>query len=369
MKKLTLNLGTIKGGGALNVGVNFLTAIDSFESEFDIVYIVVRGSKIEALLSEKVNRIYFVSRNPVYRVLQEIILGYKLAKKGFDNVYNIFGFMIDPFNLLSQVTCSADSNLYYRDIKFWANETPINRFIRFLIDRYRIYGLKQSKGIIVENSDIYEKAIKMFPLKYIEHIPPAFVELDSSSRINFNREPNTIYGLFLCGWQKNKQYQRIPQIILSAQASGLHLKIIFTASKDSVSEYNEFMNELRNLKLTDDVIMLGTVDKSQLKDLYNKVDIIFLLSLLESFSNNILEAWNYKVPIIMRNSGWGRSICKDSAVYVEPHNSDDIAKGIRAALENQKNLVNIGKDMLDEYPSIHQKSKMEIDFIKKVLYA
>ena len=188
MKKLTLNLGTIKGGGALNVGVNFLTAIDSFESEFDIVFIVVRDSKIEALLSEKVNRIYFVSRNPVYRVVQEILLSFRLAKMGFENVYNIFGFMMDPFNLLSQVTCSADSNLYYRDIKFWANERPINRIIKFLIDRYRLYGLQQSKGIIVENLDIYDRAVKMFPLKYIEHIPPAFVELDSSSKINFNRE-------------------------------------------------------------------------------------------------------------------------------------------------------------------------------------
>ena len=70
--------------------------------------------------------------------------------------------------------------------------------------------------------------------------------------------------------------------------------------------------------------MPGQINHYELKNLYKNIDYVFLLSQLESFSNNIIESWYFRKLLIVSNEEWSRSICKEGACYVERNSIEDI---------------------------------------------
>ena len=84
-----------------------------------------------------------------------------------------------------------------------------------------------------------------------------------------------------------------------------------------------------------------------------------MLSDLESFSNNHMEAWKVCVPQIVSDRDFARDICRDSAVFIEPHNPKQVAITLSEVLNNDallRALVENGRIYLEQLPS--QKERM-----------
>ena len=116
------------------------------------------------------------------------------------------------------------------------------------------------------------------------------------------------------------------------------------------------------------VAIIGEIRKEEISSLYGQVSHVFLLSKLESFSNNILECWYFKKPLIISDEIWSNSICKDAAFYVNRNNVGQICNVIEMLLL-QPDVVSAkilsGIMEFGTYPLIHQKIKQELDFIKQ----
>lgn len=359
-------------GGGLTVATNFVSAIvnnpDSF-GKMEFLFVIVKNSSLKKLLIESGHKFIEVSSNPVIRIVTEVFyLSFILYFNNIDVIYNYFhyGFYITH---KKQIVGTADSNIYYPEIRFWNNLSTLSLFKKRLIDNYRIFGVKNASGVIFENPSLEQRGKKLYGLKKTIYIKPAVECFESNSQEN-NISKNLYTGLFLCSWQENKNYKIIPQILNIAILSSFPLKIIFTAPIDDSVECRDFQRQIRNLKLEDNIIMTGTISKANLQNLYSQIDFIFLLSNLESFSNNIIESWLYKRLLIVSDLEWARSICGNGALYVDRNNPNDIVHKLRMLMsdaEGVKKVLEEGSKNLKGYNTALEKAKREVSFIHKVI--
>lgn len=370
--KILLNFATQKKGGGQNVGLNMVKCLinENYDlSQFS--FIVARGSLIEKeLLDNKVKEVISISENPLYRILFELTQGHKIIKKyKIDIVYTLFGIGLYP-KRQKQISGSADSNIFFPEINFWEEYNGLSRLKKILIDKYRISGLKRAHAVIFENEAMLARSKKLYQLKNTFYSKPSINTDFSINTINFpNISPDYKVGLFLCSWQKNKNYMLIPSILSEFKNKGIKYHIVITASKSEKESYKNFMYKIKSYDVEDRVTVIGPVIKSELRSLYEKIDHVFLLSKLESFSNNIIESWFFQKVLVVSDREWAKAICKDAALYVKRNNSSNIVEKI-LFLENndsvKKNIISNGNKILKTYPSTKEKIDLQLNFIKSI---
>ena len=129
------------------------------------------------------------------------------------------------------------------------------------------------------------------------------------------------------------------------------------------------MSKINNHKVEEYFKFIGRVNKDNIPSLYSQIDVVYLLSKLESFSNNIIEAWYFNKPLIVADEEWARAICENSAVYV---NRDDAYEIMQATLKvlGDRDLVADklanGEKILDSYPAIDERVDLELSYLTEV---
>jgi glycosyltransferase involved in cell wall biosynthesis len=359
----------LKKGGGQNVALNFLQGVEKLK--FDLnnhEFLVVEDSVIHhRLVDLGARNLHFAPSNPFFSIVWEAIfslLSLRLLKVNV--VYTYFGFSNFFFCDLPQVSGSADSNLYYPEIDFWEGESGLASIKKKCIDRYRIYGIKKSRAVIFENKALMDQGKRLFKLSEIKLIMP------SISRYGISTSSSRTYGiegkinlLFLCGWQRNKGILIIPNLIALAKKRNLQIHVTLTAGKSNCSLSTNFMAKAKALGVEDSISIIDSVTKLELPALYKDMDVVMLLSKLESFSNNIIEAWNFNKPLIVAEEPWARSICNQGAIYVDRTSSSSIIEAI-LELQNlsvRKMVCKQGELEINKYPTIEMKTKLELDYI------
>mgnify|MGYP000218120036 CR=1 FL=1 len=375
MKKyrVLFNLGTLKKGGGQNVGLNFLHAYVKLNPvDIDAYFLVAADSDVHRfVLKNKLNIIRVVSNNPAKRIIQEYFqASLKIKQLKIDVIYSYFGYGVFQ-HVAPQVSGSADSNLYYPEVDFWCHYKGVHRLAKWVIDKYRVFGIKRSDALIFENKALEERAKTLFGIEKTQYIKPS-INFHIKS-IDYPLPPECIksskIGLFLCGWQLNKNIMLIPQLAKDLRERGINFQFIITATKDDSEICKQFCNKLEEFQVKDMVSIVGGVSKSQLKSLYEQVDFVFLLSLLESFSNNIIESWYFERPLIVADEGWSRSICKKAAIFVDRDSPDSICQGVSNLINNPESsneVVTEGIKELATFPTIDERTLEELRYLKYV---
>ena len=161
----------------------------------------------------------------------------------------------------------------------------------------------------------------------------------------------------------------IPKIASEFKKNNIDFHFVITANKDNSEDHLNFIAEVKKYDVLDCIDIIGTVKKTQIPSLLEQIDFIFLLSKLESFSNNIIEAWHFNKILVIADELWSKSICKDAAVYVDRNNEFDIYDKIQEVILNpnyKDKIIENGNFLLSQYPNINERTKQEIDYIKYV---
>ncbi len=371
--KLLVNFGPLKIGGGHNVALNFILELKrNTRKDFEFYFVVCEGSGIKSVLEESQwsDNLIVVSRNPLKRIFEELTsVSSFVSKNKISAVFTYFGFAIFSRHV-KQIIGSADSNLYFPEIKFWNEDKIFNKIKRKLIDHYRIFGIKSAAGVIYENKSMFDRSTKLFGVRAKKLIYPSINVASTTRELNLDKNKSEVRLLFLCSWQRNKNIMLVPAILREFLNRGVNSIAIISTNPDGSALSRDFLSEAARLDVISNIRFVGGVDKDQLADLYDKIDLVFLLSKLESFSNNIIEAWFYKKPLIVSDEEWSRSICYDAACYVDRNQPELIVdKSIQYVLdENLSNrLIGKGTDMLKVFPSINTRFEQELDFIKEVV--
>jgi glycosyltransferase involved in cell wall biosynthesis len=369
-----LNMSTLKKGGGQNVGLNFLQSLSQANvQDVNFILVAAKGSTIAKWVGKREDlKLILCPENPWQRILFELKNGRRIVKNhNIDIIFTYFGIGLYP-KTVPQVIGSADSNLYFPEVDFWVEYKGVARLKRFIIDKFRIRGLKKASGVIYENRMMEERGRDLFQLQNTTYIKPSINIAEESEGLKLPDEALNAdkVGLFLCGWQRNKNFSLIPEIVKEFASNGKDFHIIITAPKDRSEDYLNFEAKCKRLGVEDSVSVIGMVKKEQLKSLYNQVDYVFLLSKLESFSNNIIESWYFKKLLVINDAPWSRSICEDAALYVDRDSAKDIVNRIlqlEASDSQIEKLKGAAKKMLESYPTIVDRTNQEIEYLRYVV--
>lgn len=376
--RILLNLMSIKSGGGQQVASNFINHANKFE-EFELYYLVTRDSLMsQKLLNQPANKIILVPRNLFSRFwMVNFELRRFVKNNKIDIIYTLFGPGIAFKNIISVTGC-AYSNLFFPEINFWSDYSGIGKLKKKLIDRYRLQSTLKSDFIIFENAAMRERAKSLFGVTYdrSELILPSISNYSKESirpefeRIIQNFSSSDFHCLFLSGWHPNKNLTIIPDLLFELRKREVsNIKFVITVPGNH-PESIKLLERAKKLDVKENILLIDTILPDEIPYLLKNVQAMFLLSKLESFSNNIIEAWHFNIPLFISNEEWSRAICNEAAIFVDRKNPEDIITNLMKFINSDQ----ASKDQyfkrveleLQKYPNSEEKVILQLELLKRI---
>ena len=376
LMKIVINTSCLTSGGGQKVAWNFVNHLQTHPSDqYEFFYFCAENSAVHQLLTErKASKVWAVpGQNALSRIRWELLHSRKiLARIQPDVIYSIFGYPFFPRKYCS-VIGEADSNLFFPEVRFWTDFSGMPLLKRKMIDQFRKFMMRHADGIIFENSAMEKRCHALFHISRDRtcFIKPSIHKSTAGTAAMTSSQSSDIALLLLCGWQPNKNIMIMPRVLKELLRRGLNPRLFFTVKENETGKIaSGFYREVEVNQVKDNLVYSGHVPPDKLPELYEKADQVLLLSRLESFSNNIIEAWKFSRPLIVSDLEWSHAIIGDAAAcYVDRDSVRSIADGIQKVHESRElrnTLVENGLKQLSSYPDIGEHVRQVLRFLEKI---
>ena len=165
--------------------------------------------------------------------------------------------------------------------------------------------------------------------------------------------------LFISAYYPHKNFEIIPQVAaaIKQMAPSLDIEFVITIAKDSEADH-ALSEQAQRLSVSDYLVNVGPVPVSEAPALYRSCHLVFMPSLLETFSAIYPEAMISGLPIVTTDLDFAHSICQDAAVYYSPLDANAAAKSIVDLLTDANRYASLqskGRSRVREFPSQQEK--------------
>ncbi|MEO6894501.1 MAG: glycosyltransferase family 1 protein [Ginsengibacter sp.] len=112
------------------------------------------------------------------------------------------------------------------------------------------------------------------------------------------------------------------------------------------AKYDEFVRSLQSYRFKNEVIILKEVTSNETQKILASAYAMLYVPLYESEGDEVINAMNLQVPLIVSNTGFLEEYCGDAALYVDPNNFNDIAEKMMELFKDEhkrKDLTEKGK--------------------------
>ena len=170
----------------------------------------------------------------------------------------------------------------------------------------------------------------------------------------------------------HKALHLIPEIIkeLKSLSSNLYsFRFILSLSEDE-GYWKEILKKSKKLGVSKFIDTVGIYNYADAISLYEKSDIIFVPSILETFTISYIEAFASRKPLIVSNRAFAKEICGNAAIYIDPFNARSSAELFHKLLtskEEQLNLCSNGLKILNNYGSQEARYKKIVSIVINLL--
>jgi glycosyltransferase involved in cell wall biosynthesis len=147
---------------------------------------------------------------------------------------------------------------------------------------------------------------------------------------------------------------------IKSDAATKEIRLVFSGSDQGNKAYVKSLIE--ELGLSSDVVTLGFISNEDVYTLYNNAIALVMPTFLGPTNMPLLEAQVLGVPVICSDFEGHREICKDSALYVNPQNSQSIAEAMRNILN-----TDIYYALLERSKQISKESQFTVGHALKAL--
>lgn len=274
--------------------------------------------------------------------------------------------------VINVVGC-AYSNLFYPEIDFWRGFGRVARFYKGAIDLYRRWSIGKADYWIFETEVLARRAVEVFSFPanrvFVVRMAPSPVAINRKGDSKFiGLEGDVFNVLYLTGFHKNKRIESLIEVARIVKEEGrIRCKFILTLD-DRVKDVMDILFRINDLGLSDYFLNLGPISPDRVGELIDQCDAMCNLARLESFSNNFVEAWSLKRPLLVTDADWSRDSCGEGAVYVNPCDPRSIVDAIDMLSRNDdvyRSVVESGDKVLGTYPDAKKKTEEYFDILKR----
>lgn len=365
---LIINAIPIKSGGGLQKALALLSELSEQVEDTECVWIVDGAGALGA--AARARGVKTISVRPGYigRLIAELTIPRRLGR---DSVCLNLGGAPMLLSLRSWINVSecAYSNLLYPEIDFWKWESKPRRIIKSTVDIVRISLVSFSDILLFQTPAMLSRA----RLGKLVCDDTAFLSVPSPSRLvrpgladskttqDFRaRWRGRSALLFACGEQKNKRLHLLPKLAKSF-ADDLDCSVVFVITIPGTSRTAEDLRrEAAEEGVSECIEFIGPVRGPKYSALLNSIDVVCNFAVLESFSNNFVEAWRFEKPLVVTDADWSRSVAYDGALYVNPECITETSCKLKRLLHSPKlrrDLTTAGAIVLRRFPTPAEKTK------------
>ena len=171
----------------------------------------------------------------------------------------------------------------------------------------------------------------------------------------------------------HKNLTIIPEVaqVLKKNSGHKWFRFIVTLP-DKGDEVARFWKKARALRVMNMIENIGVIRLRDCPKWYAVSDMVFLPTLLETFSATYPEAMVMEKPIVTTDLDFAHDICGDAAVYYSPLSAQEAAESIQKVSTDQafrKDLIQRGKDRLKLLPDPNEKFNLMMKWIEKIVGA
>lgn len=154
----------------------------------------------------------------------------------------------------------------------------------------------------------------------------------------------------------HKALTSISDIAKNMRMMNSSLKFSFVLTIDESSDtWGIIKSRLTRYGLENEVVTIGSFTHSDVYNVHKHMNLVFVPSILETFSASYLEAIAMQLPIVVADRPFAREICREYAFYTNPFDSKASARLLLSVLQMNKDDIDqklsIGNDILKYYGS------------------
>lgn len=363
--RVLINCSNIKVGGGVQVAHSFIHELPKFDGEFIVVVSSELKKQIEknVLASFLATYEYDIKASPAKCFFaNDYFLDNLVKKYSVEKVFTIFG----PAYWKPQVPhiCGyAKPHYVYTNSPFFQKISLKDRFFLKIKEFFHLHDFKYNSDVLItENLDVSNKIgkkLKKNTFTVSNNYNQIFDNPDEWEDITLPSFDG-IYLLTISANYPHKNLDVIPKVINELEKRGIKkFKFVVTLEKNALSSDD---------RINSHIVYLGKINIKKCPPLYKQSKYMFLPTLLECFSASYAEAMRMEKLILTSDLDFAKGICRDSAIYFDPLNANDIVEKLLEIEDNNKKyneMVGSGKLILENFCTSHQRAKKYLDIIQE----
>ena len=373
MKKITILALHLNYGGIERFITNLANSISN-DYEVEIVSTYKLLDKPFFKLNDNINVKYLITNlKPNRQIIKDCIKRFRLIKLFKELIKSVKVLYLKKHLMIKYIKkCDSDIIISTRDIhNIWLGKYAKEGILKIGSEHNDIDSLKYIKKIssTAKNLDYFVVVSKKMvndyqsnlniPVIYIpnsiEYIPINFSNLNTNNIISVGR------------LEKVKGYEDLIDVfkIVISNNKDIVLNIVGTGSQESILE-----NKIKELKLENNIKLLGFKDSNELGELYSESSLYVMSSFSESFGLVLIEAMSHKLPCIAFDSANGARELIENAnngFLISNRDKEEMANKILELIKNKDKINFLGENALitsKRYLSSNTKKKW-VDIFEK----
>lgn len=270
---------------------------------------------------------------PTRILWEQIILPFQVRSRKIDILLST--------GLTSPFFCPAKSILVLYDLQHVNQPQNFNRLYLLFLKSIIYASAKSADGIIAISNHVKDDIVKFYRIA-AEQIEVTHLGVDRDL-FNDQRPPlgsaiKERYGLperyllYAAASLPHKNHARLFEALLHAKKQIPDLKLVLIGARDKGEDV--LAEKIRRLGLESDVILLGWVPFEDVPLIYQGCEAFVFPTLHEGFGLPVIEAMACGVPVICSHMEPLIEVAGDAALFVDPLDPEDIARGIVSVLSD-----------------------------------
>jgi len=279
-----------------------------------------------------------------YFFWKQIILPYKSKVLGCQVLF-CSDFMVPYFSL------GIKTIPVFHDAFFWEYPQHYNKYWLLFFRNLGLAAAKKAAFVVTPTQYASNQLSKHtgIPQSKIIAIGEAPKTIDNQNKDHHNKENqvststqdilNTDYILHVGTLEKRKNLPALIRAFKMVQQSGFpNLKLVLVgkaSNKKTLDDSAAIADAINQEQLSSDVVLTGYLNDDEVQVIYQKAKLYVFPSINEGFGIPVLEAFKYKVPVVIANNTCLPEVAGLGAKSFNPFEVTDIAQTINLLLNDE----------------------------------